>query len=173
MSELPQTLLTTPRFRVVRHRLREADGVETCKETIEHPGAVVILPLLDDQRVCLIRNCRVAVGETLIEVPAGTLEPGEVPDLAAARELQEETGYRAARWEKLLEFYVSPGILNERMHLYLAQGLECGPQSLDAGEQIETLLVPWDQALAMLRDGQIRDAKTIIALLWWDRRRSK
>lgn len=139
------------------------------KETVEHPGAVVILPLLDDGRVCLIRNRRVAVGETLIEIPAGTLEPGEDPALAAVRELEEETGYRAARWEKLLEFFVSPGILNERMHLFAARDLIPGDQALDAGEQIEPLLVPWDNAMALLRGGEIRDAKTIIALLWWDR----
>jgi ADP-ribose pyrophosphatase len=172
MHEEPELLLSTRRFRVVRHVEHRGDGSRHVKETVQHPGAVTILPLVDEHRVCLIRNWRVAVGQTLIELPAGTLEPGEDPAVTAARELIEETGYRAASIEKLLEFYMSPGILNERMHVYLARGLTPGDTALEAGEQIESLVVAWDVAMRMALDGTIQDAKTLVALYYWDRQRT-
>jgi ADP-ribose pyrophosphatase len=168
MTSQPEELLVTRIFRVVRHRQQGPDGREHVKDTIEHPGAVTILPIFDDHRVCLIRNQRVAVGKTLVELPAGTLEPGEDPKRTAERELIEETGYRAASIEKLREFYLSPGILNERMHLYLARGLKPGTQALEPGEQIETLVVAWSEAMRMAFDGTIEDAKTLIGLLHYD-----
>ena len=143
------------------------DGIEHTKQIVRHPGAVALLPLVDDGRVCLVQNYRVSVGQTLIELPAGTLEPGEDPAEAARRELAEETGYRAARVEHLATFYMSPGILDERMHLYLATGLVPGPMSLDAGEDIRPLLVTLPEALAMVRDGRIRDAKSMLGLLYY------
>ncbi len=146
-----------------------ADGSELVRETIQHPGAVVILPLLSDQRVCLIRNQRIAVCQTLIELPAGTLEPGENPAVTAQRELSEETGYRADRIERLGEWLMSPGILNERMHVFVATGLSPGPTALEAGEQIEPLVVDWSHALEMVRNGEIVDAKTVAAILFYDR----
>lgn len=172
MPNSPEVLLTARRFRVVRHREIGRDGQEHVKDTVQHPGAVAILPLLDDGRVCLIRNYRVAVGKTLIELPAGTLEPGEEPALTASRELIEETGYRADRVEKLREFTMSPGILNERMYLYLATGLTRGETALEAGEEIENLVVTWDDALRMALDGTIEDAKTLVGLLHYDRVRN-
>jgi ADP-ribose pyrophosphatase len=164
----PETLLETSRFRVVRHSYRTRDGREHERETVVHPGAVTILPLLDDDHVCLIRNYRASVDQTLVELPAGTLEPGEDPRRAAERELEEETGYRAKSIELLHEFYMSPGILSERMHVYLATGLELGEQDLDSGEQIDTLVVSWDEALAMAQDGRIQDAKTLAGLLYYE-----
>ena len=125
------------------------------------------MPILDDGRVCLLRNYRVAVDETLIELPAGTLEPGEDPAEAARRELAEETGYRAGEIEFLAEFFTSPGLLDERMYLYLATSLTPGPMALEPGEDIEPLVCAFDEALAMARDGRIRDGKTIAALLLW------
>lgn len=171
MSDEPELLLSTRRFRVVRHVERAADGSRHIRETVQHPGAVTILPLLDGDRVCLIRNWRVAVGQTLIELPAGTLEPHEDPAVTAARELIEETGYRAARLEKLLEFFMSPGILNERMRVYLARGLTPGNMALEAGERIEPLVVAWNEAMQMALDGTIQDAKTLVALFYWDHQR--
>ena len=168
MTDPPEELLVTRRFRVVRHQQVGRDGLPHPKETVQHPGAVAILPLLDGDLVCLIRNYRVAVGKTLIELPAGTLESGEDPAVTAHRELIEETGYRAARVEKLREFTMSPGILNERMHLYLARDLTAGEMALEAGEEIETLVVPWDEALQMVFDGRIEDAKTLVGLLHYD-----
>lgn len=166
-----QVLLETRRFTVVRHEYLAADGTRHVRESVQHPGAVTILPLVDDDHVCLISNERVAVGATLVELPAGTLEPGENPDLAAARELQEETGYRAERIERLATFFMSPGILREEMWLYVATGLVPGAMNLDAGEQIQTLVVSWTEALAMAIDGRIRDAKTLVGLLMWNVRR--
>jgi len=161
------TLFTGSRFRVVRHAWVADDGREHAREIIRHPGAVTIVPLLDDGRVCLIENYRPAVSETLLELPAGTLEPGEDPLQTARRELAEETGYRAGRIEPLAEFFTSPGILDERMHLYLAADLVPGGQSLDAGEQITPRPTSLDDALAMARDGRIRDAKTLVGLLYY------
>ena len=168
-----EILLETSRFRVVRRRRRTAGGKVVTRETVQHPGAAAILPLFDDGRVCLVRNYRIAVKQTLIELPAGTLDPGESPATTAARELAEETGYTAARLEPLAELLMSPGILNERMHVFLATGLTSGNASPEPGEEIETLIVPWEEALAMIDDGRIQDAKTVAALLLYDRRRHR
>jgi ADP-ribose pyrophosphatase len=126
----------------------------------------VIVPLLDDGRVCLIRNWRIAVNETLIELPAGTLEPPEPPEKTAERELIEETGYRAKSIQFLHAFYLSPGILDEKMHLYLATGLTAGETAREEGEEIENWLVPLDEAVQMVFRGEIKDAKSIVGLLW-------
>jgi ADP-ribose pyrophosphatase len=128
------------------------------------------LPLLDDGRVCLVRNYRVAVEQTLVELPAGTLDRDEPPVATAARELSEETGYTAGRIEPFAQFFMSPGILNERMHVFVASGLAPGTAALEAGEEIETFIVPWEEALAMVEDGRIQDAKTVAAILLYDRR---
>lgn len=155
------------RFAVVRVEQMLDDGSKHQKEIVRHPGAVALLPLLDDGRICLIRNYRLSVDKTLIELPAGTLEPDEDPDVTARRELLEETGYQARSIELIAAFYLSPGILDERMRLYLATGLVAGPSDLQPGEKIEPLFVTWDQALAMVRDGQIQDAKTLTGLLYY------
>jgi ADP-ribose pyrophosphatase len=145
------------------------DGREVRRDVVLHPGAVVVLPLLDGGRVCLLRNVRPAVEETLWEVPAGTLEPGEAPEAAAVRELEEETGYRASSWRKLGAFYPSPGVLSERMHLFVAEGLTPGPARPEADEQLTPHVLAWEQALAWCLDGTIRDLKTVAALLLWER----
>lgn len=172
MSSSEELLLAGSRFRVVRIT-QPTDRGPRPREIVRHPGAVTILPLLDDGRVCLIRNYRPAVGHTLIELPAGTLEPNESPQETAYRELLEETGYRAASLAPLGEFFLSPGILDERMHLYVATGLTAGAAEREPGEIIENLPVSWDDALAMVEGGEIEDAKTLVALLRYDRRRSK
>jgi ADP-ribose pyrophosphatase len=145
------------------------DGTTVRRDVILHPGAVAILPLLDPARVCLVRNRRPVVGETLLEIPAGTLEPPEPPEEAAVRELAEETGYRAGRWRKLGEFYPSPGVLSERTHLFVAEELTPGEMGLETDEDLEPQVVAWEQALAWALEGTIRDAKTLVALLWWAR----
>jgi ADP-ribose pyrophosphatase len=121
----------------------------------------------------LIRNYRIAVDEELLELPAGTIDPGEDPLETARRELAEETGYRAENFRRLTEFWVSPGILSERMHLFLATGLQPGAAALEKGEQIQTLVVAWDEALAMIDQQKIRDAKTLAGLLYYDRLRRR
>src|SRR5258708_7817469 len=109
------------------------DQSTVLRDVVVHPGAVAIIPLVDTHHICLVRNQRFILGTTLLEIPAGTLEPGEDPDRAAERELAEETGFRAARWRKLTEIYPSPGILSERTHLYLAEKLTPGATNLDQG----------------------------------------
>jgi ADP-ribose pyrophosphatase len=160
------------KFQVALDATPLPDGRTVPRHVIVHPGAVAVLPVLDAGHVCLLRNFRPAVGEELWEVPAGTLDPGEAPEHAAVRELAEETGYQAARWRKLREFYPSPGILSERMYLYVAEGLTPGPQRLEAGEYIEPRVVAWQDALSWALDGTIRDAKTLVALLTWERLRA-
>jgi ADP-ribose pyrophosphatase len=164
-------LFAASRFRVVERLQRAADGSAVKRQVVMHPGAVVIVPMVDADRVCLIRNARIAVGITLVELPAGTLEPPEPPRECAERELQEETGYAAKQWHELPGFFMSPGILCERMHVFVAEGLTAGDPAREAGEQIDNLVVSWDEALAMIDRGEIEDAKTVAALLAWDRRR--
>lgn len=166
-----ELLLESARFRVVRRSRRSADGREYTKDAILHPGAVAVVPILDSGQVCLIRNYRLAVERALIEVPAGTLEVGEPPEATARRELAEETGYVAGELRHLTTFYMSPGILNERMHVFVATGLRPGPAKRELGEEIDNLLVAWEEALTMIRDGRIEDGKTIAALLFYDKLR--
>jgi ADP-ribose pyrophosphatase len=165
----PEILLETSRFRVVRQSRQLDDGTVHSREIVVHPGAAVILPLIDADRICLIRNYRVAVDEELIELPAGTIDQGEDPLATARRELLEETGYSAGSLEKLHDFWVSPGILNERMHLFVARDLTPGSSRLERGEEIKTLVVSWSDALDMIDSRRIRDAKTIVGLLFYDR----
>jgi ADP-ribose pyrophosphatase len=168
VSDDEPTLLETHRFRVVQVG-REPGPAGRPKAVIRHPGSVCILPLLSGDRVCLIRNYRPAAGRALIELPAGTLEPGEPPAEAAARELAEETGYRAESWQLLREFYLAPGLLDERAYLFAASELTAGPPRREADEQIENLIVTRSEALQLVHRGQIEDAKTIVALLSWQR----
>lgn len=167
----PRVLLKTPRFEVVEVEQRTADGGTRARQVILHPGAVLIIPLLEGNRVCLIRNERVAVGKTLIELPAGTIDRQDPPGVTAVRELKEETGFTATSWRELPGFFMSPGILCERMHVFVAQGLSAGDPEREAGENIDNLIVPWDEAIAMVERGEIEDAKTICGLLVWDRLR--
>ena len=167
-KENEQHLLATRRFDVVRI---SPLGLPQ-REVIRHPGAVTILPVLEKERICLIRSYRASVDQTLIELPAGTLEPNESPEATAARELQEETGFTARRLSPLKEFFLSPGILDERMHLFLATDLTKGSPDHQPDERIENLIVQLDEALAMVDDGRIHDAKTIIGLLCYARSRS-
>jgi ADP-ribose pyrophosphatase len=162
-----ELLLETPRFRVVRQTQTLADGTLHKRETVVHPGAVVILPLVDAEHVVLIRNYRIAVDEELIELPAGTIDPGEDPLETARRELIEETGYRADDFRRLREFWVSPGILSERMHLFLATGLQPGAAKPEKGEQIRPFIASRREALALIDEEKIRDAKTLVGLMLW------
>lgn len=150
-----------------------ADGHVIHRDVVLHPGAVAILPLVDSDHVCLLRNQRPVVGQTLWEIPAGTLEPGEPLEQAAHRELAEETGYRAGRLRKVCEFYPSPGVLSERTHLFVAEELTAGAMALEADEKLEPVVVAWTQALAWALDGTIRDAKSLVALLLWQQLRDR
>ena len=145
-------------------RVRLPSGRETSREIIEHPGSVGILPLLNGNRVLLIRQYRHAVGGTIWEIPAGTLEPGETPMECARRELEEETGYRAKSLKPLFDCYAAPGYSMELMHVFLAQGLKPTEQSPEEDEIISVEPLEREKAFRMVRSGEIRDAKTICAL---------
>lgn len=155
------------KIQVALDRTTAPDGRAIHRDVVLHPGAVAILPLVDAEHVVLLRNHRFILNEILWEIPAGTLEPGEAVEAAAVRELIEETGYQAKEWRKLLEFYPSPGVLSERTHLFVASELTAGVMRPEIDEQLEPHVVAWSQALAWTRDGTIRDAKTLVALLWW------
>lgn len=140
------------------------DGTTAPREVVLHRGAVALLPMLDGDRVCLLRNYRYSVGKALIEVPAGTIDAGEDADGTAPRELREETGYEAGSIRRIAEWFVSPGVFTERMYLYLCEDLRPGPTEHQPDESMEPIVLGWDEALAMVADGRIEDAKTIIAL---------
>lgn len=159
-----EVVFAARRFSVVR--IAEPE-VGRDRDVVEHPGSVVVIPLVAPGEVCLVEVVRVAVGETLLELPAGTLDRAETLAAAAARELAEETGYRAGSLTPLGALWMSPGILHERMHLFVAEDLVPGPQALEPGEQIRTRVLPVAEAIAMCLDGRIQDAKTVAGLLLW------
>jgi ADP-ribose pyrophosphatase len=137
------------------------------REFVSHPGSVVILPLLDENRIVLIQNRRFAVHDILWELPAGTLEPHEHPLETASRELLEESGYAAQKIELLTDFYTSPGISNEIIYAYAAYDLIHKGQALEDSEDIQVTIVSWQNALDMIRKGEISDAKTMLTLLFY------
>jgi ADP-ribose pyrophosphatase len=161
-------LLTTQRFRVEEVSRQYNDGVTRSRAIVRHPGAVAILPWLDDDRIVLIENYRISVDQTLLELPAGTLEPSEPPLETAKRELIEETGYQASDWHPLAEFYLSPGIMDERMYVFVARGLTHVGQALEGGEEIVTRIVTWNEAIQLVISGAIQDAKSISTILLWN-----
>jgi ADP-ribose pyrophosphatase len=138
-------------------------------EVVVHPGAVVVLPVMDDGRVLMIRNHRYSVHQVLIELPAGTLEKGEDPMNCAGRELLEETGYLAGKIQRIGAFYSSPGILSEKLYAFAAYHLEKKSAALEEDEEIEIMPVLFDDALKMIDTAEIMDAKTIATLLMYER----
>ena len=160
--------------RVVRldvDTVRFPDGSTGQLELIRHPGAAAIVPCASDPpeadpTILLIRQYRYATGGELWEIPAGTLDPGEEPEVCARRELLEETGVTAARLQRLTSIWTTPGFTNEVIHLYLATGLTMGEPSRERDEFIEVVPQPLSRVLALIRDGEIRDAKTVVAILY-------
>jgi len=151
-------------FDVTVDTVREGD-VTYIREVVHHPGSAVILPAFDDGTIALVRQYRHPAVKYLLELPAGTLNDKERPEEGAARELEEELGVVAGKLEKLSEFFVSPGFCEEKMWLYLATELRETAQRLEEDEKIEVVRVPVGQALQMISDGEIEDAKTIIGLM--------
>jgi len=170
MDNLRKTLFEGVRFAVIEETVCRPAGQQARCQFVAHPGSVAVLPLLEDGRVCLIRSRRLTVGKTLIEIPAGTREPDEPPLQTAFRELAEETGYRAGRLEELGRYYPSPGVLNEAIRIFVAHDLTPGAAALEPNEEIENLLVSWQEALAMIDRGEIEDGKTLVSILLWERR---
>ncbi|MBI2560147.1 MAG: NUDIX hydrolase [Planctomycetes bacterium] len=152
-----------------RDEVELESGRKTIRELTIHPGSAAIIPMLPDSRIIIIKQYRYAVKNTLYEIPAGTLEPGETPLQCAHRELKEETGYTAGKMEKLIQFYPSPGISNELMHLFFAKDLKKagrgGSRTALSDETLAVLEVNMDEAIEMIKNGKIIDAKTICGIL--------
>ncbi len=175
MSVIRRILETTrhfsgPIFAVDRDRLTEASGLEVTRDVVRHDGGAGALPLFSDGRVALVRQYRHPARRELLEIPAGRIEPGENPELCARREVEQEIGFRPARLEKLSEFYSTPGFCEEILTVFLATDLTPTRQQLDHDELVEVILLPFEEALAMVHRGEIVDSKTIIALLLAARR---
>lgn len=160
-----RVLLRGNRFDVNAMELIGSDGKTYVREVVRHQGAVVLLPLLDADTIVMIENQRPTIGQVLLELPAGTREPGEDAIVTADRELIEETGYRAGSLEEIQTFYSAPGICDERMHLFVARDLVEGDAAREAVEQIENRIVTRGQVETMIDDGVIQDAKTLVGLL--------
>lgn len=144
--------------------IREGD-IDYKREIVVHKGSVVVIPVFADQTVALVRQYRHAAGKYLLEICAGTLESGEDPEIGARRELEEEIGVKAGKIEKLCKFYVSPGFLTEKMHLYLATDLTETTQNLEADEILTVERHSTSDLMAMIRSGEIEDAKTMIGVM--------
>lgn len=161
--ETRQTIYEGKVFRVESGRVRLADGATAQRDVVRHNGGVTVVAVTDGQ-VVMIHQFRVVIGESLLELPAGMIEGDEDPQMRAATELLEETGYRAGRLELLADYFVSPGYTTERMRIYLAEELTFEGQVPDDDEQIEVRLMPVADVRRALVEGAVRDAKTIIGL---------
>jgi ADP-ribose pyrophosphatase len=164
-----KTIYSGPVFGIRRDELVEPSGVRTTREMITHSGSVVVLPVLPDGRVLLIRQYRHAARQFLWELVAGRMDEGESPRKAAARELIEETGYRARRFRIFLDFFPSPGFLEERMFILLAEGLSEGIAQPEEDEKIESRAYERKELEQMIQKRVIRDGKTIAGLLYYFR----
>jgi ADP-ribose pyrophosphatase len=152
-------------FKLRKDWLRTPDGREVIYEIIEHPGAVTIIPVDEERRILFVKQYRPATGEVLLELPAGTLNPGEEPAECAAREVREETGMAAHQIDRLGELWLAPGYSTEKLHFFLATGLYSAPLEQDEDEFINVEPITYEDALEMARKGQIHDGKTMAGLL--------
>ncbi len=150
---------------VCSDRLRFANGLEYEVDMIRHPGAAAVVAVDDQRRVCLVRQYRHGIEDFLWEIPAGKLDAGEPPAIAAVRELAEETGVTARHWEPLGVFLPAPGLMTERVHLYMALRLEKGTAAPETDEELEQQWVPLEEAMRMVIDGRLDDGKTALALV--------
>ena len=161
---------TIHRGRVLQFKnmtVRLPSGRLFTREIVEHPGAVTLIPIIED-KVILIRQFRLAAGRSICELPAGTLSKGEDPDACAAREIVEETGYKAGKLRRIFQCYLAPGYSTEFMYFYVATDLESGSQRLDEDEAIRVYPTPFDEALDMVRRNEVLDAKTTVGLLLYE-----
>ncbi len=157
-------------FSVTTDDVTEPGGVRGTRDVIRHNGSVVVLAVdasanPADPTILLERQYRHAAGQFLLELPAGRMEPGEAPLAAAKRELIEETGFRAKKWSRLVQYYASPGFLSEYFHVFLAEDLQAGVAEPEEDEKIELLQVPLSDLVAQITEGKIRDGKTILSVL--------
>ncbi len=156
-------------LKVRKDRVRLPDGGESIREYFRHPGAVVIIPVLDNGRVLLERQYRYPNDQVFVELPAGKLEYGEDPLLCAQRELREETGYSATAWQFVCTIHNAIAYCDEHLDIFLARGLTPGQQQLDHGEFVEIFDLSVEELLDQVRQGRITDVKTIIGAFWLDK----
>ena len=156
-------------FGIRRDEVIEPSGVRATREMITHPGSVVVLPVLADKRIVMIRQYRHAAKQYLWELVAGRIDEGEAPRKAAARELMEETGYRAKRFKIFLDVFPTPGFLEERMYILLAEGLSAGQAQPEDDEKIVAKAYTRKELEEMMRQGKLRDAKSVAGLLYYFR----
>jgi len=167
-----QTLLQGGFLHVCRDTVALPDGGQATREFVRHPGAVTVVPMLDDGRIVLARQFRYAVGQVMLELPAGKIDPGEPTWRCAERELQEETGYVAREWACAGRIHNAAAYSDEFIELWFARGLSAGDQRLDDGEFIEVVRLTADELDTLAGSGELTDAKTLIGLLWWQRWRA-
>ncbi|MFH0778074.1 MAG: NUDIX hydrolase [Candidatus Eisenbacteria bacterium] len=149
----------------------EPDRPSSTFEMVRHPGAAAVVAVTEEGRLVLINQYREAVGKFVLEIPAGKLEPDESPDTCARRELEEETGYRPGSLEKLCEFFVTPGYSDERIHVFAATNLVRSTSNPEENEVISPVEVTFADAFTMIDDGRIQDAKTLVGILTFARKR--
>ena len=154
-------------FGVRRDEVVEPSGVRTTREVVTHPGSVVVLPVLPDGRIVMVRQYRHAARQYLWELVAGRKEPAETPKEGAARELLEETGYRAKRLKVFLDVFPTPGFLEENMYLLLAEGLAAGEAQPEEDEKIEVRAFKLKELKQMIKSGRLRDAKSVAGILYY------
>jgi ADP-ribose pyrophosphatase len=151
-------------FDVRLARIRDGE-IEYEREIVAHHGSCVIVPVFADETVALVKQYRHAAQKYLLEIPAGTLKENELPEVGARREVEEEIGVRAGKIEKLTEFYVSPGFLTEKMHVFLATDLRASKQNLDEDEFLSIEKFGFEQIFQLIKNGEIQDAKTIVGII--------
>ncbi|MCT4776447.1 MULTISPECIES: NUDIX domain-containing protein [Exiguobacterium] len=154
-------------FNVEKHVVSLPNGGTSVRELVYHNGAVAVLVVDEDDRIVLVEQYRKAFESLSLEIPAGKLEVGEEPIASAKRELEEETGYTAESLEKIFSFYGAPGFCSERVDVYVAHGLTAGTMNLDEDEFLQVQRFTFDEAIKLLASGHITDAKTIMAIQWW------
>ncbi len=163
----PRTLLEGGFLTVRKDTVRLPDGATATREYVVHPGAVAVVPLLDDARAVLVRQYRYPLRQLLLEFPAGKRDPGETVLACAMRELEEETGYRALQWARGGMFHNAAAYSTEGIEIWFARGLVAGAQRLDEGEFLEVVEMGDEELATLARDGGLTDAKTLIGLQWW------
>ena len=160
-----EIIFSCPIFKLEKTWQIGRSGKKHTRYVVRHPGGVGILPILPGGELLLVKQFRVAVGRYIYEIPAGMREPGEEPLTTARRELKEETGYTAEKWTPYPSFYASPGYLDEKLFLFLAEGLIPGESALEDGENLSLITVSLEKALEMIDSGEIEDGKTVGAIL--------